>query len=148
MNLKNYTSSVSVINSIARIEHRLATAGATHIAKIYEGNVSGRPIGMIFQIKIGELPMSFKLPAKSSAVFNVMWKEVRRPRPETKENIKAQADRTAWKILSDWIDIQVSMIQLEQAEAIEIFLPYAYDGRTDKTLFEKMKENNFKLLSQ
>lgn len=36
MNLKNYTSSVPVINSIAKIEHRLAQAGATHIAKEYD----------------------------------------------------------------------------------------------------------------
>jgi len=147
MNIKNYTSTVSVINSISRIEHRLACAGATHIAKIYEEGGTGRPIGMIFQITSNGIPMIFKLPTKADAVFKVLWQEVRKPRPETKANIKAQADRTSWKILSDWIDIQVSLIQLNQAEAIEVFLPYAYDGKTDRTLFEKMKENNFKLLS-
>ncbi len=147
MNLKNYTSTVSVISSISRIEHRLAVAGATHIAKIYEEGGTGRPIGMIFQIKVNDFPMSFKLPAKADICFKVMWNEVRKPRPGTKENIRAQADRTAWKILSDWIDIQVAMIQLEQTEAIEVFLPYAYDGKTDKTLFEKMKQENFKLLA-
>ena len=144
MKIRNYTSSTSIINSINKIEHRLSSFGASHIAKLYEEE---RPVGMIFQIQINGMPLTFKIPAKSKAVFDVLWKEVRRPRPETKKNIKAQADRTAWKLLSDWIDVQVSMIKLDQAETIEIFLPYVYDAKTDRTLFEKMKENNFKLLT-
>lgn len=145
MNLKNYTSSVPVINSIARIEHRLAQAGASHIAKSYEKE---RPIGMIFQIPVKDIPMTFKLPAKTEKVFEFMLKQKNKPpKREALNNLKLQADRTAWKILADWIDIQVSIIQLDQAEPVEVFLPYSYDGKTDKTLFEKMKETNFKLLS-
>lgn len=145
MNLKNYTSSVPVLNSISRIEHRLAQAGATHIAKHYDKE---RPVGMIFQIPINNIPMTFKLPTKADRVFDFMIKQrARPPQQSQKQAIRMQADRTAWKILSDWIDIQVSLIQLDQAEAIEVFLPYAYDGRNDRTLFEKMKENNFKLLN-
>ena len=146
MNLKNYTSSVPMANSISRIEHKLAQAGATHIAKSYEGE---RAIGMIFQIPINNIPMTFKLPAKSEKVYDYMVKQRSRPPKQAqKGSIQMQADRTSWKILSDWIDIQVSLIQLDQAEAVEVFLPYVYDGRNDRTLFEKMKENNFKLLTQ
>lgn len=39
------------------------------------------------------------------------------------------------------------MIKMEQAEAIQVFLPYIYDGKTDKTLFEKLKSSNFKQLT-
>lgn len=146
MNLKNYTSSVPVLNSISRIEHRLAQAGSTHIAKSYDKE---RPVGMIFQIPVNNIPMTFKLPAKSDKVFEHMLKQRSRPpQPSQRDAIKMQADRTAWKILSDWVDIQVSLIQLDQAEAIEVFLPYAYDGKNDRTLFERMRENNFKLLAQ
>ena len=146
MNLKNYTSSVPVINSIGKIEHRLAQSGATHIAKSYERE---RPVGMIFQIPVNNIPMTFKLPAKADKVFDHMLKQRSRPpQASQREAIKMQADRTAWKILSDWVDIQVSLIQLDQAEAIEVFLPYTYDGKNDRTLFEKMRDNNFKLLAQ
>ena len=146
MNLKNYTSSVPSINSISKIESKLAEAGATHIAKSYENN---RPVGMIFQIMIGDKPMTFKLPAKVDKVYDYMINGKRRTNLKSvRDTTKRQADMTAWKILAEWIEIQLSMIKLEQAEAIELFLPYAYDGRTDKTLFEKMKENNYKLLTQ
>lgn len=149
MNLKNYTSSVPVINSIGRIEHRLAQAGATFISKAYAEDKSGRPIGMIFQIPVKDVPVTFKLPAKTERVFDYMIKLRNRPPNESqKEAILMQADRTAWKILSDWIEIQVSLIQLDQAEAIEVFLLYVYDGKSDKTLFDKMKDGGFKQLSQ
>lgn len=143
MNIRNYTSSVPVTNSINYIEHRLSTAGASHIAKFYEGN---RPVGMIFQISQNSIPLTFKLPAKSESVFNVLYSAVKRPRPSTKETIRMQSDRTAWKILSDWVDIQVTMIQLEQAEFAEVFLPYFYDQKSNKTLFEKVAANEIKLL--
>lgn len=145
MSIKNYTSTVPMINSIARIEHRLAQAGATHIAKSYENE---KPIGMLFQIPSNGIPLTFKLPAKANRVFEYLKMQRKKPATKTQlEGIKAQADRTAWKILSDWIDIQVSLIELDQAEAVEIFLPYVYDGTNNQTLFEKMKENNFKQLT-
>jgi|SRR3990172_2464775 len=92
MNLKNYTSSVPMANSISRIEHKLAQAGATHIAKSYEGE---RAIGMIFQIPINGAPMTFKLPAKANRVFDYMVKQRSRP-PKKNQlgSIRTQADRT------------------------------------------------------
>lgn len=145
MAIKNYTSTVPMLNSIQRIEHRLSQAGASHIAKSYENE---KPIGMIFQIKSNEIPMTFKLPAKADRVFE--WMKMQRRKPPTKaqsESLRNQADRTAWKILSDWVDIQISLIELDQAEAIEVFLPYAYNGSKDQTLFEQIKGNNYKLLT-
>ena len=146
MNIKNYTSSVPMLNSIQKIEFRLSQAGATHISKSYENE---KPVGMLFQIPVEGIPLTFKLPAKADRVFNYLKSQRRRP-PNGKEldTIKAQADRTAWKILSDWIDIQVSIIQLDQAEAVEVFLPYVYDIKKDKTFFEIAKSNSFKLLNQ
>ena len=42
--------------------------------------------------------------------------------------------------------IQLSMIQMQQAEAIQVFLPYFYNGEKDQTLFESMKSSGFKQL--
>ena len=150
MPIKKYTSQVSVINSINRIEHRLLQAGVTHISKSYSGNGSDKPVAMIFQITINDIPHTFKLPAKVEKVYKNFLAERRKPPTESvKQSIKAQAERTAWKILSDWIDIQVSLIELDQAEASEVFFPYLYDPQRDVTVYQLAKENNFtKLLTQ
>jgi len=47
MNLKNYTSSVPVNNSVNRIESQLVLAGARNIAKSYEDQ---KVIGIKFEI--------------------------------------------------------------------------------------------------
>jgi len=73
--------------------------------------------------------------------------EIRKPRRETAEKIKDQAARTAWKILAEWAEIQVTLVHLQQAEAIEVFLPYAWDAGKDQTLFERLKEGKFKLIA-
>lgn len=144
MNLKNYTSTVSVINSINKIEHRLAQAGASLISKVYDKD---RPIGMLFQLMINGNPITYRLPAKTEKVFDYM--KLQRKKPPTRvqlDAIKQQADCTAWKILSDWVDIQVSLIELDQAQPTEIFLPYTFDHKSSMTFYERLKENNFKLL--
>jgi hypothetical protein len=113
MPIKNYTSTVPILDSISRIEYRLAQAGAMHIAKSYAEDKSGKPTGMMFQIMIENIPMTFKLPAKADNVYKYLRMQRKKlPTKAQDEGLRMQADRTAWKILNDWIDIQVSMIEL------------------------------------
>ena len=64
----------------------------------------------------------------------------------TKATIYEQAARTAWKLVQDWIEVQVSMIVMKQAEFLEVFLPYVWDGR--QTYFESVKSGAFKALPE
>ena len=148
--LKNYTSSVSIGNSQAKIEKCLIAAGATDISKKIQDGIcvalTFRIIHKTQQDTIG-VPLFFKLPAKVEPCYKVLLDEcVRTPTGEKKIKIREQAERTAWKIVSDWVEIQLAMIKLEQAELLQIFLPYSYDVMNDKTFFEHVKENGFKQL--
>jgi hypothetical protein len=91
--------------------------------------------------------MPFRLPARVSNVEKQLRGSIRRPRAGTLDNIQAQAERTAWKLLSDWVDIQMSLIELQQVKFIEVFLPYVYDPIKKQTYFEKLEQGNFKQLS-
>jgi hypothetical protein len=143
MNLKNYTSETPAINSMGRIEKCLVQAGATDISKRYNDGIC---TAITFRMMIKLQPVFFKLPARVEACFDVLWKEIKLPRPDSRQRVKAQAERTAWKIISDWVEVQLSMIMLEQADALEVFLPYAYDPQNDTTFYHRLKENNFKAL--
>lgn len=150
MNLKNYTSSVPVERSIMMIEKLLMDAGALNISKSM--NPETREVeGVIFLINVNQKPILFKLPSKVEQCYKIMMKEVSARSATKKEvlnNKKAQAQRTAWKLLYDWVSIQVSMIQIEQVELMEVFLPYAYDMKNDQTFFQKMKDSGFKQLGE
>lgn len=143
VNLKNYTSEVPAITSMGKIEKYLVEAGATDISKKYENQVC---IAIRFRMMVNLNPLFFELPAKVDACYKVLWAEVKRPNAETKKRISQQAERTAWKIISDWVQVQLSMIQLEQAELLQVFLPYVFDPKTETTFFNKIKESGYKAL--
>jgi len=60
--------------------------------------------------------------------------------------IKEQAERTAWKIVADWVDAQMAMIELSQVELMEVFLPYLFNRQTRQTYFESIKARGFQNL--
>ena len=70
----------------------------------------------------------------------------KRAQPETIKKIPAQAERTAWKILSDWVEAQMAMIELAQVEFTEVFMPYLYNHQKQETYFEMIKARGFKAL--
>lgn len=146
--IKNYTSTVPSSRSVSFIEHRLVKYGARNIMKSYDG--SGKLAGLCFVIEVpGAGQVSFAVPAKVSEVERRLFLDVRRPRPDTKKRISEQAERTAWKLLSDWIEIQLSLVELGQVEFMEVFLPYAVSGFREgkpQTFYERIKGDGFKLL--
>jgi len=140
--MKNYTSTVPASRSIFHIENFLAKAGALNISKHYK---DGGILSLFFQIENNGKIIPFKLPANVEKCYLALRKQVRRPRPGTEKKLKEQAERTAWKIISDWVEIQMSLIEMEQAEFMEIFLPYVFLG--EHTFYERIKGNGFKMLS-
>lgn len=143
MNLKNYTSEVPAVTSMGKIETALVQAGATDISKKYQDGVC---IAIRFRMIVNNILMFFELPAKVENCYRVLYADVKRPRPDTKQKVRQQAERTAWKIVCDWVLVQLSMIMLEQAEPMQIFLPYAWNPQTEQTYFDKLKESGFKAL--
>jgi hypothetical protein len=87
--------------------------------------------------------MPFRLPARIKNVEKALKAQVKKPHQGTFARIEEQAERTAWKLLSDWIDVQISLIELQQAQFMEVFLPYVYDHASNQTYFEKMEKKGF-----
>lgn len=149
--IKNYTSTIPASTSMARIEEMLVKAGARDIHKSYNNNQECDAIIFIMIVPGVVQPLHFKLPAKVEACYNALWKiyckSVKKPQEATKKTIRDQAGRTAWKIIHDWVDLQLTLIELEQAEPMELFLPYVYNPESKQTFFEHAKASQFKQLN-
>lgn len=146
MNIKNYTSNIDAPRSMARIEELLVEIGASNINKQYTDKVCSGITFLLFDELLHQT-MAFHLKAQVEECFTVLWSEVKRPQSNTKFVLQQQATRTAWKILSDWTEIQCSMILLKQAKPLQMFLPFIYDTKTRETLFDKVTSGKVKLLS-
>jgi hypothetical protein len=144
MNLMNYTSTVPASRSISYIEAKLAGHGAKQIVKYYDEGCRVSSIAFMMMMEGIEIP--FKLPARVEKCELVLKSRVRKPRADTFKRIAEQAERTAWKIVSDWIDAQMAMIELSQVEFMEVFLPYLFNCTKNQTYFESIKERGYKAL--
>ena len=152
INIKNYTSTVDAIKSMANIESYLVEIGAKNINKEYKDKVC---VGIMFLLDVDELngqTIPFKLTAEKEKCYQVLLEKkeketVRGVKEGAKEKIREQAERTAWKIVSDWVEIQCSMVMLEQAKPLQMFLPYVYDANKNQTLHDKIIGGDIKLLT-
>lgn len=146
MNLKNYTSGKPSHVTISFIEAYLAQCGVTGISKEYNGGI---PIALFFHVEVGESRFTIRLPAKVDDVQEYMWREyvsaTKRPR-KTKEDFREQALRTAWKIQQDWVQVQMSLIKLKQADFLEVFMGFLWDGK--KSYYKALQGTQFKQLPQ
>jgi len=154
--LKNYTSDVPVSESIRRIEQVLLKCGVTGIMKEYAADQ--RIVAITFRVT-GEdgRPWMIRLPAKEKEAIDALFLDYADGDPISKDGQRidgwsprkkkarkdfiAQGERTAWRIVKDWVEVQMSMIQLKQADLMEVFLAYAWDGR--RTYYQSLKESNY-----
>lgn len=136
MAILNYTTKVSVNQTVNEIHKILAKAGANAILNEYspEGDICL----IKFRIKTTGGEMYFVLPANIAGVTEALKRDkVYRD--------KEHANRVAWRILKDWIDAQMAIINAKMAELPQVFLPYAQtnDGRT---LYQRFNEEGLPLL--
>ncbi len=145
MNIKNYTSTVDASKSMAKIEELLVEIGATNVNKQYHDKICTGITFLLYDPQLQQT-LPFHLKAQVEECFTILWQDVKRPRPDTRDLLKKQASKTAWKILSDWTEIQCSMILLGQAKPLQMFLPFIYDTKNNETLFDKVRTGKVKFL--
>lgn len=140
MALKNYTTTIAVEKTMMEIEQILAKFGATHIFKMY--NEQKEPSAIAFKCIINEQEISFKLPMEEQKILQVF--RITKGFPRNRCNIE-QARKTGWRIIKDWVDSQMALIEINVVKFEEVFLPYMYDALNNETLFQKLEKNNFNL---
>lgn len=140
--LKNRTSTVAPELTAARVEKMLAQSGATDIRKRY---TDGELLGVDFVIPTEFGVIAFRLPINIEAAYQVLIKA--RPRYTTQAQRKAireQAARSAWKLAQEWLEIQLSLVAMKQAELVQVLLPYVV--RNEQTLFDAFRAGGYQAL--
>lgn len=134
--IKNYTSNTT--NTFDKIQKVLAQHKAKRM--MFEYDNQGRIDALSFSIEIDGREVGFKLPAKVKNVEQIFKREGIR----LDEKGLQQAYRTAWANIRDWLDAQMALIDTEQVQIEEVFLPYAV-SRDGRTYFETIKDNQYLL---
>lgn len=155
--LKNYTCEVPVTRTINRIEDVLIRCGVSGITKQYSGT-NGMVDALVFHLEVpGQHEATIRLSPKADEAQDALYRaymgsdllpdgkvKFGSPKRKTKKSFREQAERTAWKLLQDRIEVEMSLIQLKQRDVVQAFMADVWDGR--QTFYQMVKENGYRAL--
>lgn len=148
MAVRNYTTQINVDKTIMEIEQILIKFGAQGIYKNYKGT---KIDGILFYLLKEGQKIPFKIPMSIEKTRTIITKAVQEgklPRKYLNEPLRSdQGERVAWRIIKDWVDSQLSLLEMQFADAVEILLPYAYNVVEDKTMYQKFMEKKDQYLA-
>jgi hypothetical protein len=136
--LLNYTTKVASAKTVAQIQEILGAKGASHVGVDY---LDGRATAVIFGLKIGPNAIHFRLPCSIDGVSAALKKST--PHSSIWRD-RQQCERIAWRIVKDWVEAQMALVEANQAEMGEVFLPYAIHVGGE-TFFQRFKNQQLAL---
>jgi hypothetical protein len=140
MPILNYTTTISVDKTVGDIQRILAVHGAKSIQVDYANSL---PIALAFfaDTPIGE--RAFALPANIDGVWQALVQQNRRGKVPSRFATKEQAGRVAWRILKDWTEAQMAIIEAGMVTLDQVMLPYMQVG--NESLYSALKSSQFAL---
>jgi hypothetical protein len=138
----NHTTKVSATRTAAEIQSMLASKGAKRVTVDYDPQ--GDPVAVEFMIEIHKQSVWFKLPCNVDGVLKAMCRDG--SRVVRKLQNRPQAQRAAWRIVKNWIEVQLALVEANQVEMAEVFLPYVID-RDGASMYARFKETQQKQLN-
>jgi len=135
MPIKNYSSGQKAATSITNIQNLLAEHGANKVQIEYE---NAEPVCLSFSMWVGHQELYFRLEVNPEGMLRAMKNDKKVANNHC--NIE-QAKRTAWKNKVEWIHIQLSEIEAQQASLDQLLLGYAITPDGD-TVYQKLLISN------
>jgi hypothetical protein len=101
----------------------------------------GYVTALSFKIVLNGQSLGFRLPCGWKPVFEILTEGKKkssslatgnRSLSHWESEHKLQAVRTAWRIVKDWVEAQMALVETRMVTTQQVFLPYAImkDGRT------------------
>ena len=137
MPILNYTTKIESSKTVSEIQSILGRKGASHVSVDFQ---NGKATAVTFGLSLEGMALNFRLPCNIEGVGNAL----RREKKNSAARDRAQCERIAWRIVKDWVEAQMALVEAGQAEVSEVFMPYAVhnDGQT---FFEHFKSNQLAL---
>ena len=141
MGLLNYTTKIEANKTAFEIQAILAYHGAKAVLIEY-GNNKVEAISFKATTPQGEL--GFRLPIDVEATLTTLKKQWNLGKVAHRFVDYAQAERVAWRIVKDWVEAQMAILETGMVKLEQIFLPYALTS-SGQTFYERLSQSGFQL---
>lgn len=142
MAILNYTTKIDAWKTVNEVQQILSKHKVSHFSIKNEGSF---PTALSFCIDHKGQPLNFLLPCNHEGVLNCLKKDKKVPNASKNSE---QALRTSWRIIKDWVEAQLAIVEAELAPIQEVFMPYLVINSAGETLSSRMLNGEgMKLLS-
>ncbi len=138
MPILNYTTKINPARTVAEISQILANKGAKSVSTEYAPTPSGIPAALLFALDIGGKEFHFRLPCNADGVLVTLRRQRVSPSYATIEHARS----VAWRIVKDWVEAQLALVESRQADAGEVFLPYMVEMASGQTMYQRFLKSN------
>jgi len=141
MPILNYTTSISAEKTANEIQAILRTHHAKTVVTNYGPAGEIESLSFFASTPYGD--RAFLLPVNTEAVFRVLQKQFPGRRTYYPDNSKrdaiqrSQAERVAWRIMKNWVEAQMAILEAEMVTLEQVFLPYMVN-RQGETLYTQL----------
>lgn len=142
MGLLNYTTEIPATKSMAEIQQLLVKAKASAMMTEFDG--AGNAVALSFRVMTQYGQMAFTLPANPKPIVEILNRQSSTGIiPRRYKNDVDQARRVAWRIVKDWVEAQLAIVETGMVTIDQVFLPYAQNPDTGETLYQRMVATRF-----
>jgi hypothetical protein len=117
----NYTTTIDAAKSASECIARLAAHGASAIGITYADK---KPTGLTFRTETVHGERQFSLPVNVDGTYKALVNARREGGIPPRYADRDQAERVAWRVLKDWLEAQLALIEAGVADMAEVMLPY------------------------
>ena len=140
MTVLNYTTTISAEKTIGEMQRLLAQHGAARVALDYE---NGHAVGLTFELATPHGQRTFSLPVDVDAMSRLLVERSNagklRSGSKAQHHSREQAERTAWRVMKDWLSAQLTLVSTRMASLDQVMLPYLHvDG--ERTLYAAYRQ--------
>jgi len=140
--LLDYTSTVPVSRTVAQVQAILVEHGARAVMMEYDDR--GRITALAFNVKMPNGDLQIRLPIDAAATLRVLQRQADNREIPVRYAREEHAYRVAWRIIKDWVEAQMSLLETEMVRMEQIFLPYVITPG-GQTVYQVMVEKHFLL---
>ena len=123
----NYSTKVAVATTVAEMQERLVSAGASHIGTSYDDGVA---VALTFMLRTAHGERHFTVPVnieKMQRLIRAQWDagRIKSGGMSKAERLgREHAARVAWRVMKDWLAATLAIVEADLLPLDEVMLPY------------------------
>ncbi|GAH91049.1 unnamed protein product [marine sediment metagenome] len=142
MPLLNYTTKIPWERSYTEVKSLLIAHGARGFYE--EVGPEGYINSFIFKLRTPDGDVPIKIPIDVESTIKILKKQYDSGEIDRRFTDPKRARNIAWRIIKDWLQAHIWLVETEMMKMEQILLPYMMVDK-DHTLYEAMKDRHFLL---